>query len=299
MKQTGLPFPQRAWTPCLIAVACVALLQAPAGAASDSEHGASVSDAAPKMVAGIVSAVLSNVVAAGAQAMLNRVFPSTSDVAAGRSSPCYAAVPRPASVSQAVRDELVRSGCMLVGQSIQQAAQVAQGRLNSIVTTDQPLLTPLIQTASGAFNYQGIRVSALIVDDRGQVLEERSLGQPFYAGEKIKLKIQSTYSGALEVQHQAPSGRVKQLFPKAGVDQVLLVAGAEMVLPLGHSAYEFSGDTGVERLRLTVREQGGSPHAASAPVYRQDTPGQSFYAVEANGGSAIVSQEISIAHRQR
>jgi hypothetical protein len=258
-------------------------------------------DSSPKMVAGIVATLLSNVVSAGAQALANRFLPTnTYDMSGGRTAPCYASGMPSMSITQTMRDELTRSGCQVVGAFVGAAAQGLQQQISSIVATSQPLATPLSVGRDGAPNYQGMRASALIVNDAGHVVEERSLGMPFYAGEKFRLKVQSTFPGFLEVSHRAPSGKVKQLFPKSGVSQVLLVAGAEMVLPMGNTVYEFAGDTGTEQLTLTVRDPQAAPSLTANPVYRQDTPGQSFYASQAAPERPpYISQVVEISHRAR
>jgi Domain of unknown function (DUF4384) len=258
------------------------------------------SETSPKMVAGIVATLLGNVVNAGAQALANRFLPTTHDMAGGRPAPCYASGLPSASITQTMRDELTRSGCQVVGAFVGAAAQGLQQQISHIVSTTQPLATPLSVGRDGTPNYQGMRASALIVNESGQVIEERSLGMPFYAGEKFRLKVQSSFPGFLEISHRAPSGRVKQLFPKSGVSQVLLVAGAEMVLPMGNTVYEFAGDTGTEQLTLTVRDPQATSSSAATPTYRQDTPGQSFYALQAAPERPpYISQVVEITHRAR
>jgi hypothetical protein len=284
----------------LVAATLVVLSTSVSAQAADPASMDKASDSSPKMVAGIVTTLLSNVLTAGAQALANRFLPTAGDVAGGGSAPCYASSASSASIAQAMRDELKRSGCQLVGAFVGTAVQGMQQQTSNIVATTQPLATPLTVGREGASNYQGMRASALIVNDGGQVIEERSLGMPFYAGEKFRLKVQSTFSGFLEISHRAPSGNVKQLFPSAGVGQVLLVAGSEMVLPMGNTVYEFAGDTGTEQLTLTVRDPQAASGSVGNPIYRQDTLSQSFYAQQAAPERPpYISQAVEISHRNR
>jgi hypothetical protein len=160
---------------------------------------------------------------------------------------------------------------------------------------------PLSYAASGAPNYQGLKVSALIVNNAGQVVEERPIGSNFYTGEKFRLRIQSTFSGFLEIMHTTPSGVSKRLFPRPEIGQFMVSPGAEVVVPLGENVYEFLGDTGVERLTLNVRDPRVSQAAQqSGQVYRQDMPGASYYAQSMTEGQLpAISQPIQILHSGR
>ncbi len=268
-----------------------------------------------KAIPAIVTALLGNLMTTGVQAFVNssnsggqqasigaNTWPSG---AASNAALCYANTANPNKLSAVLRGELLRAGCQMVTGYVGNLAQGITGNPPAFeANTFQPAVQvtqPLAYTASGTPNYQGLKVSALIVNNAGQVLEERPIGSNFYTGEKFRLRIQSTFPGFLEIMHTTPSGATKRLFPRPEVGQFMVSAGAEVVVPLGDNVYEFLGDTGVERLILNIRDPRVSQAAQqSGQVYRQDMPEASYYAQSmAEGQLPAISQPIQILHSGR
>lgn len=286
---------------------------APVVVSTSTNNSTTIADV--KAIPAIVTALLGNLVTTGVQAFVNssnrngqqpsiaaNTWPSG---AVSNTAPCYANTANPNKLSAILRDELLRAGCLMVTGYVGNLAQGVTGNsptygANRFQTAVQ-VTQPLAYSSGGAPNYQGLKVSVLIVNNAGQVVEERPIGSNFYTGEKFRLRIQSTFPGFLEIMHTTPSSVTKRLFPRPEVGQFMVSAGAEVVVPLGDNVYEFLGDTGVERLTLNVRDPRVTQATQqSGQVYRQDMPEASYYAQSMTEGQLpAISQPIQILHSGR
>ena len=261
-----------------------------------------------KAIPAIVTALLSNLIASGAQSLTNHFLPQTSGVSTQStglpSLPCHASINSSQKISETIRNELMQAGCQVVGQFVGAAPTALIGAVNGLVAnvqqTQSELATPLNYSPANGPNYQGLKVSVLVINNQGSVIEERAINAPFYSGEKFRLRVQSTFPGFLEVTHTAPSGATKPLFPRPEIGQFMLAAGGEVILPLGQqNTYEFAGDTGIEQLSFSFRDP-RIAHASQAAqdVFRQDTANGSYYAQAlAAGQLPYISQSVQLSHR--
>lgn len=305
----------------LVAILCATLFALPVNSnaqASAAESNAPSNVVAPKFIPAILATILSNVLTTGAQAAMDRlsnnsqvssgVYPQlggVSPVSQG-GAPCYATPVPGQKITDAIRMELLRTGCKLVGDLLGTATGNvgAPPAPNVIWPSGGQMAAPLSIDSTGMPNYQGVKVSVVVVDGAGNVTSQRAIGDAFFTGEKFRLKVQSSFAGLLDIQHIAPSGQQKQLFPSAstGVQQFMINAGSEVTLPLGNTVYEFSGENGYESLTFNVRDPrglAGGGAAAMTPqnVYRQDQGGASYYVQPVSGQQApIISQTVQIRH---
>ncbi|RJG00476.1 hypothetical protein [Noviherbaspirillum sedimenti] len=165
----------------------------------------------------------------------------------------------------------------------------------------------------GRANYQGVTVSAMMLDSQNRVTETRSLVAAFRTGERFKLRLVSTFDAIVSLDAlRAQPGTVSpegvfshppswagQLYP-ARADQVVRIkAGEVAMLPLGASEYfTFEGKTGLELLSLNVRHpQATNQELNRQPVYRQDMPEATAYSQLAQNGAYLgLSQILVLRH---
>ncbi len=268
--------------------------------------------AEPKVIPAIFSALLSNLVTSGVQSLVGSLTNTSQPVAntgnawnpnqVSTMAPCYANTTYPNKLTEMLRDELARAGCQLVTGFVGNMAQGITGNAplvgSNLGQAQIEATQPLAFGTTGSPNYQGLKVSALIVNSSGQVVEERPVGSNFYSGERFRLRIQSTFPGFLEIMHTSPSGTTKRLFPRAEIGQFMVNAGVEVIVPLSNNVYEFFGDTGMERLVLNIRDPRLiQANQGNGQVYRQDMPGASYYAQSlVDGQLPSISQPIQILH---
>ena len=271
--------------------------------------------AEPKPLPAIFGILISNLVAGGVQALFGSSTTAVQPVASpvdtygygsiSNTAPCYASVNSPGKLSDAVRDGLARSGCQIIAGLIGNMTQRITGNATQIgvnpVQTPAGVTRPLVFDAAGNPNYQGLKIAVLIIDNNGNIIEERPIGSNFYTKEKFRLRLQSTFPGFLEILHTSPSGMTKRLFPHPEIGQFMVNSGAEVIIPLGGSVYEFFGDTGIERLTLNISDPRLTQAIqGSGQVYRQDMTGASYYAQSLSGGQLpSISQTVQILHSNR
>jgi Domain of unknown function (DUF4384) len=256
-----------------------------------------------KAIPAIFTSLLANVVASGAQALTNRLvgIPANGTVGMASNAPpdmsasCYATPAQASSMTQVMRDELARAGCQVVAQFVSNLVQPAQP---SSVAPSTVSTQPLQASTSVAPAYQALKVTVLVTNAQGKVIEERPVGGAFYTGEKFRLKVQSTFPGLLNVQHISPSGNAKRLFPRPEVGQFMIAAGGEVTLPLGGNVYEFANEAGTERLTFSVHDPRLQLATATGNVQQQETAAGSFYLQSVpNGQLPMISQTVEIMHR--
>ena len=167
-------------------------------------------------------------------------------------APCYYSQ-NGSGMSKGMRDQMGESGCQPMAQEFPPAPAAVSHYVTP--TTRPAARQPQLKvSASGVPNYQGVKVTVVMADEEGRTLGERPIGNEFLSGERFRLKIQPTFSGLLEIDHVSPAGERTQLFPKPGMGEFLVSAGAEVSLPLGDAIYEFDTEGGDEQLIFKVRD---------------------------------------------
>lgn len=160
------------------------------------------------------------------------------------------------------------------------------------------------QPWSSNYNYQGMQVAAVILNQANQPVEIRPLNAPFRTGERFKLRVISSFEGTGSIDAYkgiAPGsqGWVGQLYP-ARTDQVVSFKANEVVyLPLGNNEYfTFDGAAGVERMVINLRHpQAYGAQQNNQPIYRQDSPqGSNYLQMVAPGTFPAMSQTVLLQH---
>lgn len=121
-------------------------------------------------------------------------------------------------------------------------------------------------------NFQGAHVAVVGFDAAGAVTGLRPLDDVFRTGERVKLKVLSTFDAWVVVENINPTGARQQVFPRDPNQAILLRAGTEILVPLVENQYfEFAGEAGSEQLVLTFRDPRAVEGADSkAEVIRQE-----------------------------
>lgn len=197
------------------------------------------------------------------------------------------------------------------GQMPQQPMPVSPYYSTAPIVLGQPDL-PMLGTAkfdpaqpwSSNYNYQGMQVAAVILNQANQPVEIRPLSAPFRTGERFKLRVVSTFEGtgsidAYKGNMPGSQGWAGQLYP-AQVDQVVsFKAGETVMLPLGANEYfTFDGNPGVERMVINLRHpQAYGAQLNNQPIYRQDSPqGSNYLQLMAPGTYPAISQTVLLQH---
>lgn len=158
--------------------------------------------------------------------------------------------------------------------------------------------TPL-KVEGGNANYQGVHVAIIGADRAGNLTGFRPVTDGFKTGERIKLRVVSTFGGMLVIDNINPRGEQKQVYPPRMGDVVVLAAGEETLIPLGADQFlEFTGASGNEQLLITVRDKRAFGSAAStAQVYRKDESyGSNFVQETLTGTYPVIAQGIRLRH---
>lgn len=160
-------------------------------------------------------------------------------------------------------------------------------------------------------NYQGVQVSAVILNQTNQPVEIRPLNAPFRSGERFKLRLVSTFEALASVDAyrtmaaapgtMATQAWAGQLYPPKA-DQVVKMRAGEMVqLPLSPAEYfTFDNQAGLDRLMLNVRHpQASGIQSNGQPVYRQDSAqGSTYMQLTPQGSYPALSQLLAFQHNQ-
>ena len=149
---------------------------------------------------------------------------------------------------------------------------------------------------NGQENFQGLVVSLAVFDTKGQPIEFRPINASFKTGEKFKLRVLSTFDGQFTVHAQSPSGKRQKLFPQQ--DQAIAVPkGQELLIPAQPDLFfEFSGQTGDERLLISMRGAQSGSNQSTKPVYRKDDKMGSFFVQESLQQFPVIVQTLKLKH---
>lgn len=170
-------------------------------------------------------------------------------------------------------------------------------------TPELPLLGAGARQASSAWgqglNYQGIRVSVLLLDDKGAKPVAVPLSTRLKPGQRFKLRVTSTFDGVAALDQVLGTAweaeRTGQVYPAAGMS-VEVKAGKATELPVGDAQYfVLDGRPANERLLLSVRHAkavGGA--RSSQPAYRSDNAtGSSYLQLSPAGSYPAVEQLLA------
>lgn len=129
-------------------------------------------------------------------------------------------------------------------------------------------------------NYQGLRMSYLVVDAAGKRLETRPISRGVAAGERFKIRYTTSFASVASIDLVTGDvwrgQRMGQAWPQAGMS-VQSAAGETVDLPVG-GGYFVMGNNPNERYVLSVRHPDAKgPARSGQPVYRQDGARSSNY----------------------
>lgn len=129
-------------------------------------------------------------------------------------------------------------------------------------------------------NYQGLRMSYLVVDAAGKRLETRPIARGVAAGERFKIRYTTSFAAVASIDLVTGDvwrgQRMGQAWPQAGMS-VQSAAGETVDLPVG-GGYFVMGNNPNERYVLSVRHPDAKgPARSGQPVYRQDGARSSNY----------------------
>jgi hypothetical protein len=152
----------------------------------------------------------------------------------------------------------------------------------------------VLSTLSGAkTGYDGISVTVLVMDANGNY-SQRAPDQPFYDGDKFRIKITSTTDGMLSITNINPQGTSKPLFNQP------VSRGVEVTIPADPSSvFSFVGVKGLETLSLLVTPNStidnGGPASKDIRLVTQNTAESGYLARPA--GSGPISSTLTIRHQ--
>jgi hypothetical protein len=262
----------------------------------------------------LVNAVTSAVFSAFRDWLIKRVF--------GDAPPTALASDSPAGSAQTLGDLKTE----LTGAAIANVSDTVAGGMTRLLDAlfaakSAPLVAQpkaALVVKDGAPNYQAAHVAVIGADRDGKLTGLRPVSEGFRSGERIKLRIATTYDGLLTITNINPDGVRRQIYPPAPGTVVQLPAGKEVLIPLGRDEYfEFAGVTGTEQLVVTIVDPRGLEGAASAigasrgpramdgagaasrkPVYREDVAYGSNFAQQVEPGTyPVISQAMALIHR--
>ncbi|NLF54116.1 MAG: DUF4384 domain-containing protein [Thauera phenolivorans] len=187
-----------------------------------------------------------------------------------------------------------------LGNVLANAAIGTPEPVSNQVILGQPEI-PLALGEDGRANYQGMHLALAQADRAGHGLHYRAVGAGFETGERFKLRLLSTFDAVVVIDSVNPAGVRRRLYPAAsgGDEVVVLKAGQPALIPLAQEQYfEFAGQTGEERLLVTVRDPRARGQALTdQPIYRQDTEwGSNFLQLVPQDSFAGFTQALHLNH---
>ncbi len=159
--------------------------------------------------------------------------------------------------------------------------------------------TPPADAERRVTNFQGAHVAVLGFDGKGNVAGLRPLRAEFRSGERIKLKVISSFDAWFVIENISPTGARQQVYPRDASQAVLLRAGNEILVPLVEDQYlEFAGATGQDQLVLTFRDPQGSsgPLSTAAVVMQEEADGVGLLQEVPPGTYPLISQALAFNH---
>lgn len=176
-------------------------------------------------------------------------------------------------------------------------ATALMGSVNKVVVGDPS--SPLSFSEDGTPNYQGVLITVMVYDRSGKFISERPVNADFYTGEKIKIKVQPTFTGLIEIDNINPYGERRRIYPESSYSIQVQASVEATIPPREDQFFEFANTKGVEQLIVNIHDPRASGDAmAKSEIYRQDLASGSYYiqSVAASTYPAI-SQPIQFSHK--
>lgn len=217
---------------------------------------------------------------------LKWVMPKLTGGAAGLAERVSALMSRDAAVSFASRDADVD----FVSTRERPAPDVVVGN------PDKPL-----QVEADQANYEGVHV-AIMVDQGDGTVRFRPVTEGFRTGERFKLRVVSTFAGAMAIENINPRSERRQIYPPRPDQVVVVPKSTEVLLPFAPDQFfQFAGSTGREQLVLHVADLRAKRDSVSKnKVFRQDVKfGSNFLQEVGKGSYASIRQAIELQHQAR
>ena len=157
---------------------------------------------------------------------------------------------------------------------------------------------PYIVPANGKPNYAGVGISLVVVNDAGVAIEQRPVSASFRTGERFKIKLISSFEGIVEIDTINPRGVRSRTYPENSSLAVLVHPREEIFLPRDlDETFQFSGDTGQEKLIVSVRDPAALNRVLKPMVYRSGTEAMTqLIQPLANGEPPSIAVEMVLSH---
>ena len=165
------------------------------------------------------------------------------------------------------------------------------------VTSGEPLKQYLMD-ATNVANYALLHVGVLRLAKDGS-MREMPMNTRFRSGDRIKLRIMSSFDGMAVIENLSPDGKRAVIFPGSPDQVVEIRRYVGTVLPASDDQwFEFEGDTGDEEVRITVRhEKAFGRDEDKGKVFQKHLGNGTAFAQELMSGKyPVISQSIRITH---
>jgi len=146
-------------------------------------------------------------------------------------------------------------------------------------------------------NYQGVSLSYVVLDMKGQKKTIRSVSQGLAAGERFKIRYTASFDAVASIDSITGDNpwygqRAGQVWPKAGMS-IQSSAGETVELPMGAGNYFVMRNTPSERHVLKIRHPNARDQQRSnQPAYRQDGTQASQYLQLVPAGSHPAIEQL-------
>jgi hypothetical protein len=173
------------------------------------------------------------------------------------------------------------------------------------VVLGQPELPLLGDTGATArawgpsFNYQGMHVKMVLLDERGTARRVQSVKVPVRPGQRFKVRVTPTFDSVASIDALVGDTwsltRAGQVYPQQGTS-VQIRAGETVDLPLGASEY-FLMPSNPAPMVLSVRHpRATGDRASEQPAYREDgVRGSNYLQLVPAGQWPAIEQQVGAA----
>ena len=148
-------------------------------------------------------------------------------------------------------------------------------------------------------NYQGVRVSFVVLSADGSRREVRPVSSPPRPGERFRVRILPSFDAVSHIESIAEGPwnprRAGRIYPRPGFS-VAIDAGEIVELPLDPRAFMRQEGAAVDRMLLVVRHAHAErTRLSTQPAYRQDGPrGSHFVQLVGEGGYPYFEQIVTL-----
>lgn len=150
-------------------------------------------------------------------------------------------------------------------------------------------------------NFQGAHVAVVGFDAAGAVTGLRSLQETYRTGDRVKLKVMSTFDAWLVIERVGAQEAREQVYPRDASQAVLLRAGHEVLVPLVEDQYlQFVGEPGREQLVFTFRDPAVVTGKASqaAVLVSEEADGLGLLQEVEPGSLAVITHSVGLRHER-